>query len=88
MKRETVVRRSSVSVADGVAVGVAVVAVMTNLSGGGRGRAGRAAAAGPWDPATARGQRVPASASFWTSSALSLVTKPGPVYIGWPPPSS
>ena len=34
-----------------------------------------------------RGHRVPASASFWTVAALSLVTKPGPVSTGWPPPT-
>ena len=34
-----------------------------------------------------RRHRVPASASCATVSALSFVTKPGPVSTGWPPPT-
>ena len=31
-------------------------------------------------------QRLPCVARLWTCAALSLVTKPGPVSTGWPPP--
>ena len=55
-------------------------------TGGGAASAG-AAAAGLPPPMASDIIACRASASFATVSALSLVTKPGPVSTGWPPPT-